>query len=200
MIEVLVTLVILLVGLLGLAGVMISSQRAELESYQRVQGLIILQDIVGRINANRNVAACYAFTTNAAAGTPFVGATGTGILSTIPPACTAGTTAQQTRFQNDITAWNTLLSGAAETAGGMSTGAMIGARGCISYDAATELVANNGSTLPGTGIYTITVAWQGLGDTAANTTLLCAQGLYGSETRRRVVSLTMRVGSIGNTN
>ena len=64
-----IILFILLVGLLGLAGVMISSQRAELESYQRVQGLIILQDIVGRINANRNVAACYAFTTNAAAGT-----------------------------------------------------------------------------------------------------------------------------------
>ena len=35
MIEVLVTMVILMLGLLGLAGLMIASQRAEVEAYQR---------------------------------------------------------------------------------------------------------------------------------------------------------------------
>ena len=39
LIEVLVSLVILMVGLLGLVGVMIQSQRAQVESYQRVQAL-----------------------------------------------------------------------------------------------------------------------------------------------------------------
>jgi len=53
MIEVLVTFVILVVGLLGLIGLQARSQQAELESYQRGQALILLQDIVDRMNANR---------------------------------------------------------------------------------------------------------------------------------------------------
>ena len=67
LVEVLVSVVILLVGLLGLAALMTNSQKAEAESYQRAQALLLLQDMVGRINANRAVAACYAITTNPAA-------------------------------------------------------------------------------------------------------------------------------------
>ncbi len=72
LVEVLVSVVILLVGLLGLAALMTNSQKAESESYQRAQALLLLQDMVGRINANRAVAACYAIT-DATAGTPFLG-------------------------------------------------------------------------------------------------------------------------------
>ena len=53
MIEVLITFVILLVGLLGLIGLQARSQQAELESYQRGQALVLLQDMVDRMNANR---------------------------------------------------------------------------------------------------------------------------------------------------
>ncbi|MDP2155736.1 MAG: type IV pilus modification protein PilV, partial [Sulfuricella sp.] len=53
MIEVLVSLFILLTGLLGLAGLLARSQQAEMESYQRAQALVLLQDMVARINANR---------------------------------------------------------------------------------------------------------------------------------------------------
>ena len=66
-------MVILLVGLLGLAALMTSSQKAESESYQRAQALLLLQDMVERINANRAVAACYAITTDPSAGTPYLG-------------------------------------------------------------------------------------------------------------------------------
>ena len=203
MVEVLVTLIILMVGLLGLAGLMVQSQRSEMESYQRIQALILLQDMVGRINTNRNAANCYAFTSNTANGTPYVGTTGTGILTTIPPSCTIGTTTQISQFQRDINDWNQLLLGAAETSGGSNTGAMIGARGCISYDSSTELNQLDtvtglptGTTLPGTGLYTVSVAWQGMGDTFANTGLACAQGQYGAETKRRVVSLPFRIGAL----
>jgi len=216
MVEVLVTLIILLVGLLGLAGLMVQSQRSEMESYQRVQALVLLQDMAGRINANRNVAQCYAFTT-ASLGTPFVGTpSGTSSL-TLPPACAATqasdptqfTLAQQTQFQQDTAAWNTALQGAAESSGGNATGAMIGARGCVSYDG-TNLLPEidpqsglpTGNTLPGTGIYTLSVAWQGMGDTYANTALLCGTGQYnnaqgtGDEALRRVVSLTFRMAAL----
>lgn len=201
MVEVLVALIILLVGLLGLAGLMIQGQRSELESYQRVQGLILLQDMYGRINANRNVAACYAFTTTSNT-TPYLGTTGGGILS-LPKSCTIGTTAQQTQFHNDLSAWDQLLKGAAETTGGNNVGAMIGARGCVSYDSGTELPELSpttglptGNILAGTGIYTLTVAWQGLGDTFAPVGLNCAKNAYGAETLRRVVSLTFRMAAL----
>lgn len=201
MIEVLVALIILMVGLLGLAGLMTQGQRSELESYQRVQALILLQDMYGRINANRNVAPCYAFTTSSDT-TPYLGTAGSGNLS-LPRSCALGTTAQQTQFNNDLSAWNQLLRGAAETTGGSNVGAMIGARGCVSYDSTTELpelspTTGNatGNILAGTGVYTLTVAWQGLGDTFAPVGLNCAKNAYGAETLRRTVSLTFRMAAL----
>lgn len=179
MIEVLITLVILLVGLLGLAGLHIQAQRSEVESYQRVQALILLDDMVERINANRQVASCYAYT-NDASGTPYLG-NGAGAI----PACAAGTLAQQTRANQDLTDWSDLLKGAAETSGS-SVGAMIGARGCVS------LIATN--------TYRISVSWQGLADTVDPSTLVpsltCATGAYGSLASRRVVSLPVRFGCL----
>lgn len=196
MIEVLVALVILLVGLLGLAGLMVQGQRSEMESYQRVQALILLQDMSARINANRNVASCYAFSN--ATGSPYLGTAGTAA-----PACAAGTASQNARANADLAAWDSILKGAAENSAAGPSGAMIGARGCISYDgtAGSLLTAQNGTTIPGTGLYTLAVAWQGLGDTYANTTVLCGTGQYGAgDTKRRVASLTFRIGSITNTN
>ena len=182
MIEVMVSLVILLLGLLGLVGLIVVSQRAETESYQRSQALLLLQDIVGRINANRRVATCYAITTDTVNGVPYLGKG-----STLTPACGFGTTQANTLATSDLSAWSGLLTGTAETLGGSNLGAMVGARGCVSYDATTELVdPATGATTAGTGLYTVAVAWQGLNDTITPTTN-CANGLYGSELKRRVV-------------
>lgn len=179
MIEVLVSLVIILTGLLGLAGLLTLGQQAEMESYQRAQALVLLEDMVGRINANRKVAACYGATTaNATAGTPYLGST-----ATSTPACTSGTSAQNATAIADLAAWNNALIGAAETQGGSNVGAMIGARGCISLTA--------------TDTYLISVAWQGLNPTfAPPTSLGCGKDLYGSETKRRVVSTTLRIANL----
>ena len=57
LLEVLVTIVILVFGLLGLAGFQLRTSVAEHEAYQRVQGLILVQDMTERIYANRANAA-----------------------------------------------------------------------------------------------------------------------------------------------
>lgn len=177
LIEVLITLVITAIGLLGLAALQARAQQAEMESYQRAQALILLEDIVNRINANRETAGCYAIT-NAAQGTPYVGAGNTATYT-----CTGfGVDMTRSVANADLAAWDALLKGAAETLNSNNTGAMIGARGCVSFDAVSEA-------------YTIAIAWQGLADTVAPANT-CGQNLYGAETRRRVLSTTVRVADL----
>jgi len=175
LIEVLISLLILTLGLLGLAGMQAVAQRAELESYQRAQALVLLQDMVDRVNANRKVAGCYAFTPSA--GTTFAG---TGASA---PTCTSvfGTALQRAQADADMLAWHNLLTGAAETLGANQVGAMVGARGCVILD--TTVTPN---------VYRVQVAWQGMTPTVIPTsvdaTLTCATGQYGSELQRRVIS------------
>ena len=167
MIEVLVTLLILLIGLLGLAGLQVQAQRSEMESYQRVQALVLLEDMVGRINANRLNAASYVV---ANIGDPADGQPAAGSCAAIA-----------TMPGRDLCEWSNALKGAAEAG---NTGAMLGGRGCVTYNAASSVAM-------------VSVVWQGLGDTAAPpASLSCGAGLYGSEAKRRAVSLPVRFATL----
>ena len=180
LIEVLVSIVILLIGLLGLAALMTSSGKAEAESYQRAQALLLLQDMVNRINANRAVATCYAVT-DAATGTPFLGV-GTELTT---PLCGVGSAEANNRAIQDLLEWSDLLAGAAETLDGSAVGAMAGARGCVTEDSVADRT------------YTVSITWQGLTPTSApDAALTCAQDLYGDERLRRVVSIPIRIGNL----
>lgn len=182
MLEVLIAIVIASIGLLGMAGLSARSIDAEYESYQRAQALILLQDMVDKINANRKAAGCYAFTD------PSTGAPALGTGTSLTPSCTAyGTASQQQRAVDDLNDWNTKLLGAAEQQSGTSTGAMQGARGCVTFD-------------PISGTYQISVVWQGMIDTVAPTstdaTWVCAANLYGAETKRRLVAITLGIANL----
>lgn len=184
-IEVLVTLLVLLVGLLGLAGLLVQSQRYEIETYQRAQALIVMQDMVERIKANRQVAPCYVVTTDTSTGAPYLG---TGASD--PSACAAtvtGATETKERALQDMEEWHDLLLGSNEQIGtARKVGGLINARGCVSFDATSSL-------------YTVTVAWQGLGASATpGSGTNCGKALYGSEADalRRVVTMTLRIGDL----
>ena len=114
MIEVLVTFLIVTLGLLGAAGMQSRLQIAELESYQRAQAIILLQDMVDRINANRRNVASYV--------TADPVGTGNTSLACSAPATTAA---------RDLCEWHQALQGSTETSSGNPVGAMIGARGCV---------------------------------------------------------------------
>jgi type IV pilus assembly protein PilV len=114
MIEVLVTIIILAVGLLGLAGLQTRLQMSEMEGYQRAQAMILLDDMAHRINANRSNAAGYATGT----------ANPLGAGATCPSADT-------NLKDKDIRQWCLALQGAAEKTGASNVGAMVGGRGCI---------------------------------------------------------------------
>ena len=159
MLEVLVTIVIVVFGLLGLAGLQARIQAAELESYQRTQALVLLQDMVDRLTTNRKQALNYVTT-----------GVGTGV--------TPGNCVPMTGYQKDLCEWGTALLGASETSSGVRVGAMIGARGCIE---------NTVASLPRE--FVVAVAWQGLTPTAESDRSTCGQGQYGTnEALRRVVT------------
>jgi type IV pilus assembly protein PilV len=184
LIEVLVTILILLFGLLGMAGVQVRATQAEFESYQRKQALLLLEDMVDRIQANRKAASCYAIT--ATTGSPYAGTDSSGASATASlPACgAAGATLQQQAVANaDLAAWSDALFGAAEVKAGNNVGVMVGARGCV--------VDNTGN------LYTVSVAWQGISATAAPAAALtCGTGQYGNEALRRVVSATVQIATL----
>ena len=190
MIEALVSLVVIMFGLFGLAGLQTRMQQAEFESYQRSQALILLYDMIDRINTNRATVPCFVVTTDLVAGANYLGAG-----AAAPTPCGYSTTENNAIADIAIAEWDNLLKGSAETKGVNQVGAMIGARGCISYNSATELPDAAGAPIAGTGIFTVAVAWQGTSETFAPT-VACANNLYGTELRRRVVSETLRLANL----
>ncbi|OGT03537.1 MAG: type IV pilus modification protein PilV [Gallionellales bacterium RBG_16_57_15] len=166
MIEVLITIVILMIGLLGLAGLQTKALTAQMEAYQRSQALILLKDMVDRISANRKNALSYVTELNPAASCPTAGATVASV---------------------DLNEWCNALLGAAEVQDTAKVGAMIGARGCI-----TQTVAP-ASGVPSQ--YLVAVAWQGLNSTAIPA-ITCGQNQYGNEALRRVVALPVTIADL----
>ncbi|PNF81890.1 type IV pilus modification protein PilV [Stutzerimonas stutzeri] len=114
LIEVLVTLVVLAVGLLGVMALQARLQQSEMETYQRSQALLLLDDIAARITANRTAAASYV----------------TGTASPLGAGMTCPTNSS-TQQQRDSAMWCAALQGASESTSSGLAGAMIGGRGCI---------------------------------------------------------------------
>lgn len=177
LIEVLITMLILGIGLLGLAGLQARAFNAEVESFSRSQALILAADMADRIATNRSDAklgATSAYNTSTTYGTPYTPATACALLSTTTAAALAA---------KDLCEWSEALRGATQTAGGSKVGQMTNARGCISYQAAS-------ATQPLR--YIVTVAWQGrsgLGTLASDVT--CGSGAILPESTRRAVSVTV---------
>lgn len=176
LIEVLVSILIAAVALLGTVTMMAKSSRSEMESYQRVQALTLVQDMVSRINANRQVADCYSNgTTGLVAGN----------VSAALPTCASGTALQSATANSDLAAWQNSLLGAAETSGGSKVGAMIGAVGCV------ERIGT------AVQVYRVTVAWQGLMATTASQ-LPCGKAQLGDNAYRRVVSVQIQIANLSS--
>lgn len=141
LVEVLVTMVILAIGLLGLVALQARVQVLQAEAYQRAQALMLLKDMAGRIASNRNNAALYATGTMSSEGV------GAHMDPCAPP------DADAPRHEADLAEWCIALQGASETLGVASVGAMVGGRGCV-----RDL--DNGR-------FMVTVAWQGLAPISA---------------------------------
>ena len=116
LIEVLVAILICAFGLLGFAGMQARATSSEFEGFQRSQALVLIEDMVSRMNANRANAGAYVT----------AGLIGDGPLED----CTGLAAAAL-----DLCEWGNLIRGSAERRGADGVGAMLSARGCITRPA-----------------------------------------------------------------
>jgi len=185
LIEVLVSLAILVFGLLGIAGLMVKGQKASYEAYQRQQALALAQDMVERIRSNPLGAPAYETGVTDGAGMPGYSGTTSAAVQCVAGTCTAD---QLAAF--DLQEWDRQLFGSSEQLAGNKIGGILGARGCVEQTDDTTR-------------YVVSVTWQGDTDTVAPNAVACKSadgvtdwptsdcgfGLYGQETKRRMVSL-----------
>lgn len=164
LIEVLVTIVILAIGLLGLAGLQVTSLNNQLESYQRAQAILLLEDMANRIRSNATAARSGAYTDGSDYG-----------LQAEENCASKVVTAER-----DLCEWNSALAGSNIKLDTENTGSVLGARGClerlpVSADGATSI--------------RLTIAWQGMSKTRAPAAE-CGEDQYGEDDAyRRTASL-----------
>jgi type IV pilus assembly protein PilV len=179
MIEVLVTMVILAFGLLGMAGLQMRLQSSEMESYQRTQAMLLLDDMKSRIESNRLQAALYDERMSLASPV------GAGMTC---PAVDAAST----RVDLDAKEWCDAVQGAGESSGAGKVGSMIGGRGCVE---------DLGIGPSGEKLFRVSVAWQGLTPISAPSEA-CGAGAYNglagctADLCRRVVSTVIRMANL----
>lgn len=163
LIEVLVSMLLMAIGLLGLAGLQISSINNQFEAYQRLRALLLVEDMASRIQVNPAPARAAAYAVGSDYGRRAI------------ENCTAGASLAQ----RDLCEWNVALAGADTQLTGAHLGSIAHARGCL---------ANPAPSGDGDFIVRITVAWLGRAPTSAPSSA-CGRGQYGSDDSfRRTIS------------
>lgn len=140
LLEVLVTVVVLSVGILGIAGLQFQSKQLQHEAIQRTYAAMLSHDILERLRANAG---------ELPAAAVVVGGGTRGSEPT--PNCIGSAVCTGFQlYQHDLWEWEQMMDGAAEVANGQSLGGLVAPTGCIT-----------GPAGGGTGSYTVAIAWRG---------------------------------------
>jgi type IV pilus assembly protein PilV len=151
LIEVLIALLVLAVGILGLASMQLAAKRASFEATQRSIATSMARDILERMRSNPGLIDSYEVTNMATATTP-----GTD--------CSKVSCDPNGLAEYDLWDWNQMVQGATETtSGGSNAGGLLNSVVCIDND--------NGSV-------TVEIVWQGVNDIVPDISVYdCGAGL-----------------------
>ena len=184
LLEVLISMFVLALGLLGLAGLQTRVSVAEMESYQRTQALILVQNMVDRI------------ATNGSALRADVGHGSLALYTTVLNSSDVGGIAQNctgTGAALDLCEWGNQIAGVSEKNGSsQNIGTLTNGRGCIRQPDATDPY-----------LYLVVVSWQGrIASKAPPSQIDCGSGTgsgtadYTADNKRRVVALPVRIAKL----
>lgn len=186
LIEILIALVVLSVGLLGMAGLQGISKQANFEAYQRTLATHLVDGMIERIKANPTDAANYQ-TGNSGVDSPLGGAT---IKNEPTPVCGGGNICTNAELRiHDLWSWEQMIDGAmVQDPNNNSVGGLFNPQGCIIHTAETGKV--------NTGRVTVILTWGGLIETSdavdAGGTA-CGGANANSDRSRRQVSVSTYV-------
>jgi len=165
LLEVLIALLILSIGLLGIAGLQVTSKRTNFEAIQRTTATMLALEMIERMRANAGELDLY---TNTGAGRTFdigtAGVTGTD-QDCDSTDCTAVELADY-----DLWQWQEAISGVAEqTAGGVDAGGLVAPTACITGTAVDATADVESSDVA------IAIAWRGMVKLGDPTISTCGQ-------------------------
>jgi type IV pilus assembly protein PilV len=192
LIEILVTIVVLALGLLGVVGMQARASATEFESYQRGQALALVRDMQSRLLSSRGVLPGYLDkSVSASDGSVFFG-NGAGATNFADAAgnCPAPVAADALSIaKHQACTWGQELLGASVKEGANAIGAMVGARGCL-----VPVVPPQQNALA--DVYVV-VVWQGIEARAepapASAIGRCASAVNLGQGLRRGVSVRVMV-------
>jgi len=134
LIEVMVTVLLLAIGLLGLLGMQTRASATEFESYQRGQAIALARDMQARLLSARGIVSGYLDpAVSSLDGSIFVGnGTDAATFADADGNCRAPVAGDLASFAAaQVCAWGRELQGASMRDGTGAIGAMAGARGCL---------------------------------------------------------------------
>ncbi len=152
--EVLVSVFVLSIGVLGVAGLQVTAKRANFEATQRTTAATLAQDIIERMRSNPDELGTY---TNAGAGRTIVG-------TSMPVVDCSTDCGPVTLAQYDLYELEQAANGVAEQAAGNNVGGLTLPTTCI--------IGPDG----GSGIYSVAVAWRGMTKLSNPGTDACGSG------------------------
>lgn len=146
MIEILVTVFILAIGLLGIAGTQFMSKRANYEATQRTTATLLANDILERMRANSSSAALEQYVAASTVANGFGG----GNIASEPSSTNI--------FLHDLWEWEQAIDGATEKTGvgeaAVATGGLVKPTACI-YTSVPGITVNK------SGEYMVAIVWRG---------------------------------------
>lgn len=192
LVEVLVAIVILTIGLFGLAGLQARAHTAEVEAFSRARALMLVNQMADRVAANR---------ADAMAATPTYDTTTIFGVASLNPGTEFGvgagddcsdlaTTTPDQLAVRDLCEWHEALRGVSASGSETNVGALSGVRGCIDFQPAAGTAPMQ---------YVVSVAWAGrgaFGTPPADRT--CGQGAILPEDSRRIVSVVVPFADLDN--
>lgn len=194
LLEVIITMAILAVGLLGLAGLQARAINAEADSFARAQAIMFANDLIDRMNANlaevkTSTSAATGYNQQSSGGVKVEFGTGysndcitvSNNTAALQATCCA---AKSTTVARDLCEWDLALKGIGEAVGTSKVGGMNGARACV---------FNTGTA----GIFQVDVVWQGRDIGVAPADNTC--GSTAITSRRSGVSRVLRVADLAGT-
>jgi type IV pilus assembly protein PilV len=194
LLEVILTMAILAIGLLGLAGLQARALNAEADSFSRAQAMMLANDMADRMNSNlaevkTSTAAATGYNQQSAGSVKTVFGTGytndcitvANNTQALQASCCA---AKASNAARDLCEWDLALKGIGEALGSTKVGSLTSARACV---------FNTGTT----GIFQIDVVWQGRDIGVVPSDNSC--GSTAITTRRSGVSRVIRVADLDGT-